>query len=81
MDISKSNEVYDAVNEFKEKHIKILSQWYQLVADTKDQLFKNYCLKDYLKECEPWQCNFSLTNKCQYSDALQKLDSITKILL
>lgn len=36
-------------------------------------LFNEYCLKDYLNECEPAYCVFRITNSCEYIKILNKL--------
>ena len=36
-------------------------------------LFKKYCEKGYLQECEPEYCTYRYTNSCRYLDALHEI--------
>ena len=38
-----------------------------------DYLFKAYCEKPYLSECEPFYCAFRYSNSCRYVQALREL--------
>jgi hypothetical protein len=42
------------------------------------EIFKDSCLKDYLKQCEPEFCSFRLTNTCKYFDKLEPLHDLKK---
>lgn len=40
------------------------------------KFFKEFCLKQYLKECEPGYCVFRITNSCEYVKLLKKVHTI-----
>ncbi|CAG0962273.1 MAG: hypothetical protein MPEBLZ_03994 [Candidatus Methanoperedens nitroreducens] len=40
------------------------------------KFFKEFCLKQYLKECEPGYCVFRITNSCEYVKILKKVHTI-----
>jgi len=65
--------------QFKKKNITVLKEWKELINEAKDSIFKAYCIKENLKECEPWNCSFRMTNNCKYPQELSKLDNFTRI--
>ena len=46
---------------------------YALKAQLNEYLFKRYCEKGYLSECEPEYCMCRYTNSCRYVKTLREI--------
>jgi len=70
----KSDKLLSELLEFSKLNEKILMDWKELVKKTDKQLFRDYCYKKYLKNCEPMYCTYRITNSCEYPKKRKKLE-------
>jgi hypothetical protein len=45
----------------------------QRFKELENLLFKEFCLKQYLVECEPFYCTFRITSSCKYIEMLKEI--------
>lgn len=56
--------------------IQIKNKDEKRIKQLETKFFKEFCLKQYLKECEPGYCVFRITNSCEYVKILKKVHTI-----
>lgn len=57
--------ILSEVSEHEETHA--------LKTQLNEYLFKHYCEKGYLTECEPEYCSYRYTNSCKYVELLHEI--------
>lgn len=70
----KSDKLLDELIKFSKRNEKILKEWKNLIKKTDKQIFRDYCHKEYIKECEPWYCSYRITGNCEYPRKIKKLE-------
>ena len=70
----KSDMLLTKLIEFSKENKKVLTEWTDLIKKTQEQIFKDYCHKKYLKECEPSYCTYRIEGNCEYPEKIRNLE-------